>query len=490
MHYFPIQIRCTDTKIAVIGGSEDTVAKIRLLLKTDAMITVYADAADPAIVEWHQTGKLQYVPRMMTPPDLKNIRLAYIGDVGPHLRDKALHMLDKRNIPYCVIDDLVRSRFITPAIVDRDPVTIAIGTEGTAPVLARKIKAMIEENLSPHTGILATLSGRFRHYLSHYSSAFRRQFWGRIFDDVAPSIINAGGENIAERLDGAMHELLQQTVTNMNSATAHPSKSHPPIAFVSAGPGDPDLMTVKARSYLDKAEVILHDRLISPAILELARREAVMIDVGKTGYGAGMSQDMINSLLITHGKTGAQIIRLKSGDAGVFGRLDEEISACQSAGLNYVVVPGITAASATAASMNVSLTRRGRNSEWRLLTARDMKGFVDCQWQDIASSGAITAIYMGLKAIPFLQGRLLMHGGDPELPVTLASKVSQPQQRIIATTLGQMTEVTTYLNGPVIIMLGLHPNYANTDHINQVINDTFPDDLNIVQQLNKDRISA
>lgn len=487
MQYFPINIRCSDATIIVVGGGEDVVAKIRLLLKTEARIAVFAPKADPAIAAWHDEGRLHHYPRQLAPQDLaakdlapknySNTRLAYISGADSSIRDQAIHMLDKHNILYCVIDDLPRSRFITPAIVDRDPVTIAIGTEGTAPVLVRRIKAMIEQNLSPHTGILAAVSGQFRQYVAHFSGRFRRQFWGQIFDHIAPSVLASADDHIAGRLNAAMHTHLK-TVKASSNAPPPPHLDQPdlpnnnplepialepvalePIAFVSAGPGDPDLLTVKARTYLDQAEVILHDRLVPPAILELARREAVMIEVGKTGYGASTPQEDIHALLIKHGASGANVVRLKSGDAGIFGRLDEECSACRNAGLSVVVIPGITAAAAAAANMKVSLTRRGRNSEWRLLTARDMKGFVDHQWQDLATSGAVSAIYMGLKAIPFLQGRLLMHGGDPALPITLASQVSQPQQRFVATRLGHLADdsVKAQLTGPVVIMLGLYP---------------------------------
>ncbi len=178
MQYFPINIRCSDASIVVVGGDQDAVAKVRLLLKTDARISVFANKVDQAIQAWHEAGKLKYFPRMITLRDLVSVRLAYISGADTAIRDKAIEMLDKCNIPFCVIDDLARSRFITPAIVDRDPVVIAIGTEGKAPVLARRIKAMIEQNVSPHTGMLAEISGRFRRYVAHYSGAFRRQFWG------------------------------------------------------------------------------------------------------------------------------------------------------------------------------------------------------------------------------------------------------------------------------------------------------------------------
>jgi uroporphyrin-III C-methyltransferase/precorrin-2 dehydrogenase/sirohydrochlorin ferrochelatase len=345
MQYFPINIRCADANIAVIGGDADAVAKIRLLLKTDAHITVFAEQAEPDIRAWHAAGKLSHCPRVPDLHDLATVTLAYVSGADTAIRDAAMQLLDKRNIPFCVIDDLARSRFITPANVDRDPVTIAIGTEGKAPVLARRIKAMIEQELPQHTGMLAEISGRFRHYLTQYSGAFRRRFWGVIFDDIAPSVVNAGGNTVAQNLETAMHDLLDQMSPVIDLSVSDTNISPPPVAFVSAGPGDPDLLTVKARRYLDTAEVVLHDHLISPAILELARREAVLINTDKTGYGTALAKSDINELLISHGKSGARVVRLKSGDASAAGCLDNELAACRLAGLDYMVIPGIAATS-------------------------------------------------------------------------------------------------------------------------------------------------
>jgi uroporphyrin-III C-methyltransferase/precorrin-2 dehydrogenase/sirohydrochlorin ferrochelatase len=457
MQYFPINIRLAGERVALIGGGEDAVAKLRLLLKTDAKITVFAKQANAAIMQWQDEGKLQLISRPFAAADRDDLRLVYLSGEDPKERDAVLALLAPTNIPYCVIDDLDRSRFITPAIIDRDPVTVAIGTEGTAPMLARRIKAMIEENLPQHTGMMARLAGQFRHHLARFSGSFRRLFWGQFFDEVAPRLASSGDAKTAPRWHEAMEALL-----NDLEQSSGDDLSHPPIAFVSAGPGDPDLMTVKARKALDTAEVVLYDRLVSSAIIELARREATLIEVGKTGFGQAMSQDAINRLLISYGKTGAKVVRLKSGDAGIYGRLDEEIKACDEAGLSYRVIPGVTSAVAASAEMGVSMTRRGRNSELRYLTARDVRGFADYQWQDLAAAGSVSAVYMGLRAIPYLQGRLLMHGADPAMPVTLAARVSQPNQSLIATTLAGAVHAAEAenLTGPVVIMLGLSPHQS------------------------------
>ena len=458
MKYFPINIQLAGQRVAIIGGGEDVVAKLRLLLKTEADITVFAEQADPVIWKWQEQGKLRLMPRGFMAEDMDALTLVYLSGDDAAQRDAALALLAPTHIPYCVIDDLDRSRFITPAIIDRDPVTVAIGTEGTAPMLARRIKVMVEENLPQHTGMMARLAGQFRDRLSGFSGAFRRLFWGQFFDQMAPRLAATSAGQSASHWHDAMESLLN----DLSRPASSDDHSHPPITFVSAGPGDPDLLTVKARKALHAAEVVLYDRLVSPAIMELARREATLIEVGKTGFGQAMPQAEIHRLLILHGQTGAKVVRLKSGDAGIYGRLDEEIKACDDAGLSHQVIPGITSAVAASAEMGVSLTRRGRNSELRYLTARDMRGFADYQWQDLAEAGSVAAIYMGLRAMPYVQGRLLMHGADPATPVTLAARVSQPDQRLIATTLGAAVSAAEaeQLSGPVVIMLGLSPHHS------------------------------
>ena len=234
------------------------------------------------------------------------------------------------------------------------------------------------------------------------------------------------------------------------------------MAFVGAGPGDPELLTLKARKALDAADVVIHDRLVTPGLLELARREATILDVGKQGFGPSASQAAINALLIAHAAEGAQVVRLKGGDPSVFGRLDEETEALDAAGIGWHVVPGITAASASAAAIGRSLTRRGRNSALRLLTGHDMRGFADHDWRDLARPGEVAAIYMGKASARFVQGRLLMHGASRSMPVTLVENASRPDQRILATTLERLPAdlAEWQADGPALTLLGLAPHAA------------------------------
>lgn len=244
-------------------------------------------------------------------------------------------------------------------------------------------------------------------------------------------------------------------LTNETGRTGH-------VDFVGAGPGDPELLTLKALKALERADVVLHDRLIGEDVLTLAGQSAHLVDVGKAGFGPSWEQADIDALLVDYALKGNRVVRLKSGDPTVFGRLDEEIEAVEAAGISWRIVPGITAASAAVAGIGQSLTRRGRNSSVRFLTGHDMKGFADHDWTALAREGSVAAIYMGKKSARFIQGRLIMHGADRATPVTLIENASRPDQRVVASTLDQLpTDLSAAeMDGPVLTFYGLAPRQA------------------------------
>ncbi|WP_425078184.1 uroporphyrinogen-III C-methyltransferase [Ruegeria denitrificans] len=234
------------------------------------------------------------------------------------------------------------------------------------------------------------------------------------------------------------------------------------VDFVGAGPGDPELLTLKALTAFEQAEVVLHDRLISKPVLDMAAQKAVLVDVGKAGFGPSWKQSDIDALLVEYALNGNRVVRLKSGDPTVFGRLDEEIEAVDAAGIPWQIIPGITAASAAVAGIGQSLTRRGRNSSVRFLTGHDMQGFADHDWNALAQPGSVAAIYMGKKSARFIQGRLIMHGADRATPITLVENASRPDQRILATTLDQLPTdlAAAEMDGPALTFYGLAPRQA------------------------------
>ncbi|SFR13932.1 siroheme synthase CysG [Poseidonocella sedimentorum] len=448
MNHFPIFLAVEGRRIVLSGGGDAAIAKLRLILKTSARITVFAPAPAPEIAAWAAEGKLRLERRPMDSGDALCAALFYAADEddAEDARTAAIARADGALVN--VVDNLQDSQFITPAIVDRDPVTVAIGTEGAAPVLARAIKAELEERLPEQLGTLARIGKLFRKAAEALPfGRARRDFWSDYYFAAGPRAIERGAEAVPSALERLLDDHL-----NREARPGH-------VAFVGAGPGDPELLTLKARKALDEADVVIHDRLVTAPILELARREAILIDVGKEAYGPSTAQEDINALLVQHAREGAQVVRLKSGDATIFGRLDEEIETLEEAGIGWHIVPGITAASAAVASIGQSLTRRGRNASVRLLTGHDMTGFADHDWATLAQAGQVAAIYMGKKSARFVQGRLIMHGADRETPVTFVENASRPDQRIVASTLGRMADdlAAADLSGPSLTFWGLAP---------------------------------
>lgn len=454
MKHFPIFVALEGRRVVLSGGGEAALAKLRLLMKTEARIEVYSPAPAPEIESWATQGHLHLTRRTLQPGDVSGAVLFYAADEDATEDARTAAIADAEGALANIVDNLADSRFITPAIVDRDPLTVAIGTEGAAPVLARAIKADLEARLPATLGTLARIGKAFRRAAEALPAGRRRRdFWADYYFSAGPRAMDRGGE---EAVGDALDALLDR------HRCASDRDGH--VAFVGAGPGDPELLTLKARKALDTADVVIHDRLVTPEILELARREAVLVDVGKQGFGPSAAQDDINRLIVDHAAAGAQVVRLKGGDATIFGRLDEETEAVEAAGISWHVVPGITAASASAASIGQSLTRRGRNAAVRFVTGHDMKGYADHDWRALAQPGAVAAIYMGKKSARFIQGRLLMHGADRATPVTVIENASRADQRIVSTTLAALPSdlAGARLTGPALTFLGLAPRAAQT----------------------------
>lgn len=234
----------------------------------------------------------------------------------------------------------------------------------------------------------------------------------------------------------------------------------PLTRFVGAGPGGADHLTLGAYKALQAAQVVIHDRLVGPEILALIPAHVTLVDVGKEGFGPTTPQPAINDILVAHARTGQRIVRLKGGDCGIFGRLDEEMEALEAAGIAFDILPGLTSAAVAAASIGQSLTRRGRNAALRIVTGHDMAGFADQDWRGMARQGEVAAIYMGKKSARFIQGRLMMHGATAATPVAIVENVSRTNQRILGTTLAALPETVALCDGPAVILYGLAPRAA------------------------------
>lgn len=460
MRHYPVFLNLRGRRIVVSGAGETALAKLRLLMKTEASIHVFGAAPEADVAALADQGKIILQDRALQTGDVSGAVLFYAANDEEHEDARVAAIGHAEGALVNVVDNLEASEFITAALVDRDPVTIAIGTEGAAPVLARKIKAEIEAMLPARLGILARIAQAFRPRAELLPAGrARRNFWTRFYGGEGEAALNEGGKlGVAERLETLFDETLQLD---------QPKEGH--VSLVGAGPGDPELLTLKARRTLHEADVVLYDRLVSKDILELARREAILVETGKTGFGKGMSQDAINDVIIEHASNGHHVVRLKSGDPSVFGRLDEETEALDAYGVSWNIVPGITSASAAAANMGVSLTRRGRNSELRIVTGHDVEGFAEQDWQSLARPGATAAFYMAKRAARFITGRLMMHGADGNTPVTIAFNVSRTNEHFLPTTLKDLPQVlnTEGLPGPAVVMLGLAPKSARQALVSQ-----------------------
>ena len=446
MNYLPLFVETRAQRIVVVGTGQMAEAKCRTVLKTRADAILITAAPTDTMQAWADAGHLTLIRRTCTQADLAGARLVYAAEEEPLVNQQVATWAREAGAWVNVLDTPDSCDFITPAVVDRDPVVVAIGTEGAAPVLARQLKADIEALLPQHLGRLARAARTFRDRVSETLSpgASRRNFWKAFFGRRST-------------LDDASDAELERVLSDLLCQHARKAPPAGSVAFVGAGPGDPELLTMKARRVIHEADVVVYDRLVGSEILDLARKEAKFISVGKKGFGPSVSQQEINAHLVREASRGLSVVRLKGGDPGIFGRLDEELADVTAAGIATEVVPGVTAASAAAATLQVSLTRRHRNSSVTFLTAHDAQGFAEHDWQQLVRSGQSLAVYMGRKTATFLQGRLLMHGASNQLPVTCIEHISLPNQRAFSSTLGDFAAHldSEGYSGPLMILVGI-----------------------------------
>ncbi|WP_416878010.1 siroheme synthase CysG [Litorimonas sp.] len=449
MRYLPIHIDTKDVTLRVIGGGEAAEAKLRTLLKTEARLEVVSDSISAEISRWSEDGRLVWIQKAFDISDLDGARLVYAATEDDSLNAEIAAAAHERGVLANAADQKSACAFITPALVDRSPVLVSIGTEGTTPGLARALKADLEKRLPADLGKLALLTKKLRAKVkTHLPDLSDRQtFWARIF----------GGKDLTHQLRSDA-KTFTETVENalLNQSTVKTGQ----VALVGAGPGNPDLLTFAAQQALHGADVIIYDRLVSHEVLELGRREAEYIYVGKTPNGPSVTQDDINSILVDKALKGFHVVRLKGGDPLIFGRADEEISVLHDADIPFRIVPGITAAAGAAAEIGASLTTRGKNSSVTFLTGHDVKGYAKQDWKTLAKQNSRAIVYMGVGASRFIQGRLLIHGASKDTPVTVVENATRPNQKVVSTQLSSMADdmAKSQIKGPAVLMLGYSAN--------------------------------
>lgn len=444
MQYLPIHFDTRGAKILVVGGGPAAEAKLRTLLKTEANLIVVDREVGPEVSRWASQGKLNWEKRDYQESDLNSASLVYAATEDDALNATIAASATARQIPVNAADQKAACRFITPALVDRAPVLVSIGTEGTSPALARALKAELETILPPETGAFALKTKLLREKVKALlpDLADRQRFWARIL----------GGKDLSAQLRVSPEGLESQVEMELAGQDDIAGK----VFLVGAGPGNPDMLTTAARRALHAADVIVYDRLVSDGVLELGRREAEYIYVGKTPGEPSIGQTAINQILIDKATEGLSVVRLKSGDPLIFGRADEEIDALSALDIPVQIIPGITSAAAAAAAINASLTTRGTNRAVSLLTGHDAKGFAEQDWASLARPGGRAAVYMGVGASRFIQGRLMLHGAEGDRPVTVVENASRPNQIITYTTLRKLPDdiAAAGIKGPAILLIG------------------------------------
>lgn len=448
MRYFPLFVDLRDQTVALIGDGEKAEQKLRLMAKSEARIRLVSVRASAELASLATSLGAEIIEGAFEPAHLDGIRFVIVASEDPDLIQAVARQASRRGIAFNVVDRPEASSFIVPALVDRDPIVVAVGSEGAAPVLARDVRARIEAMLPARLGAVAKAAVDLRPKLKEWVAepALRRCLWERL-------LRGPWRDRVLVREDDDAQRVLEREIAGVAKLVS--SCGH--VSLVGAGPGDPDLLTLRAQQRLQEADVIVVDGLVPQAVLEHARRDAHVVCAGKEGYGIATDQNEINRILVREAAKGQRVVRLKGGDPLVFGRAAEEMAAVRAAGLPVDIVPGITAAHACAASIGLPLTLRQKVRQFSVVTGATGSGLPDLDWKSLARPGHAFAIYMGLRTAPAITARLLAEGASPTLPAIVVENGTRPEERVLQTKLGSLPEVlaTHHIEGPAVIFVGL-----------------------------------
>jgi uroporphyrin-III C-methyltransferase/precorrin-2 dehydrogenase/sirohydrochlorin ferrochelatase len=445
MRFLPVFLDMQAGPILLVGAGELVRAKLRLLLAAGARIRWYAIDGNRDTAGLDGVDRIEFAEGDPLAADLSGliaILCAGAGAVGEAMSARARAI----GLPVNVMDDLANSTFIFPAIVDRGDVVVAIG--GSSPVVARRVRESIEALLPARIGDLASFIGRWRKPMSAHLSdmSLRRRFWERIVDGPIGALVLAGKATEAEAALQAIQDPVGYAVT---AAT----QGH--VTLVGAGPGDPDLLTIKALRALQDADVVFYDELVSAEILDRIRRDASRIPVGRRVGKPGIGQDAVNQLLIEAGRAGQRAVRLKGGDCFIFGRGGEEIVALREAGVAFSVIPGITAGLGGAAQYEVPLTFRHEALRLTFLTAHKARDAETVDWGALTDEKMTVVVYMGMTAAPSVRAGLLAAGRSPQTPVGVFARVTRPESQAAVGTLENLVSLVAQIDsGPAILIIG------------------------------------
>ena len=429
---------------AVIGGGAVAALKAEALLRSGVRVTVIAPEAGARIAELATLGALRMEKKRFQPGDLVGCEIVIAATDDPAVNQAVSAAARALRIPVNVADDAALSSFIMPSLIDRPPLQIAVSTAGTSPVLARKLRTLIESAVPFGFGRLAALMGRFRTRSKALQPdpEARRRLWEEVVDGAIAEMAFAGNEAAAAN-----------ALERKFSGATRPEGF---VSLVGAGPGDPELLTLRALRALQSANVVLYDKLVSPALVDLARRDAERIYVGKEQDRHALPQDEINDLMVRLARQGRRVVRLKGGDPFIFGRGGEEIEALAAQGIAFEVVPGITAAAGAASYAGIPLTHRDCADACVFVTGHLRKDAALPDLEGLARARQTIVVYMGVGALAQICDGLIARGVAPSLPCALVEKATLPEQRVVVSTLRDLPSAASLENirPPALLIVG------------------------------------
>lgn len=444
--WLPIFLDLKRAPCLVVGGGEVAARKIDLLLRAGARATVVAPQICARLQQRAQAGEVEYGGETFHDEHLRDCRLVVAATNDEAVNRQVAAAARARNIPVNVVDQPALCTFIFPSIIDRSPLVAAVSSGGAAPVLARLVRARLETLIPASYGRLAALAARFRAEVKQRFPAptERRRFWEDVLQGPIAEQVYSGREQAAEQ---ALLQILQQPQINLARGEVY---------LVGAGPGDPDLLTFRALRLMQQADVVLYDRLVSPQILDLVRREAERIYVGKRRSYHSLRQEEINELLVRLANEGKRVLRLKGGDPFIFGRGGEEIASLADEGIPFQIVPGVSAANGCAAYAGIPLTHRDYAQSVLFVTGHLKDGTMDLNWPALVQPAQTVVVYMGLTGLDILCRELIAHGMRADMPAALVEQGTTAHQRVVVGSLSDLPAQVAHLevHAPTLVIVG------------------------------------
>ena len=445
MDIFPISLKLQQQRCLIVGGGHIAYRKAGLLQKAGAIIDVVAPDIDSALLELVQQSQGHYeAAAFNTEIPLRQYRLVIAATDDAAINRQVFEACEAENVLVNSVDDPPHCRFMVPAIVDRSPLLISVATNGASPVLSRQIRTQLETSIPHGMGKLADFSGQWRAAVKAkiQNPDERRIFWENLY--ASPLKEQVFNDNLQEA-----NRLIEQALQEWTTPKGE-------VYLVGAGPGDPELLTLKALRLMQQADVVIYDRLVSDPIMELCRRDAEKIYVGKARSNHAVPQEGINALLVKYAQEGKRVCRLKGGDPFIFGRGGEEIEELFAAGVAFQVVPGITAASGCSAYAGIPLTHRNYAQSVRFLTGHLKEGSPELPWSELVYENQTLVLYMGLVGLEKICQKLIAHGQRPDMPVALVSKGTTPEQKVVVGTLADIASKVTehQIQAPTLTIIG------------------------------------